>query len=67
MQPALMKVEDAARFLSLGRSKTYALIAAGVIPVVRIGRCTRVPTAAVLALIDGQLSQQRGELADVTE
>lgn len=47
MEPVLLTVEEAARALSLGRSKTYALLASGALPVVRIGRSVRVPAAAL--------------------
>ena len=41
--PLLLKVEAAAKLLSLGRTKTYALIASGELPVIRVGRAVRVP------------------------
>jgi excisionase family DNA binding protein len=68
MEPALMKVEDAAKYLSLGRSKMYELIAAGTIPVVHIGRAARVPRAALLAWIDDQtrLSSAGSSLEDAS-
>jgi prophage regulatory protein len=43
----LMRPDEVADFLGLGRSKTYALIAAREIPVVTIGRSVRVPRAAL--------------------
>ena len=43
LEPALIRVEEAARLLSLGRSKTYALVASGELPAVRIGRSVRIP------------------------
>lgn len=48
----LLSVEEAARWLSIGRSKTYELIAAGVLESVHIGRSTRVPVAALHDLLD---------------
>jgi excisionase family DNA binding protein len=47
-----MTIEDAARFLALGRSKTYELIAEGSLPTVRIGRAVRIPTAALREWVD---------------
>lgn len=38
----LVKVAEAAEMLSLGRSKTYALVQAGVIPSIRIGGVVRI-------------------------
>jgi len=43
----LLRAEEAARALGIGRSKLYALLAAGELPVVRIGRATRIPAAAL--------------------
>ena len=43
----LHRVEDVAEMLAIGRSKTYELIAAGELPVVRLGRCVRVPADAL--------------------
>ncbi len=43
----LYRVEDAARVLSLGRSKTFELIASGQLRSVQIGRSRRVPRAAL--------------------
>ena len=45
--PLLLSVNEAARVLQIGRSKLYELLAAGELPVVRIGRSVRIPTAAL--------------------
>jgi excisionase family DNA binding protein len=50
----LLRVEEVAETLSIGRSKTYELIAAGELPVVRLGRCVRVPAAAVRRWVEAQ-------------
>lgn len=50
----LLRVEDVAETLGIGRSKTYELIAAGELPVVRLGRCVRVPAAAVRRWVEAQ-------------
>lgn len=42
-EPMLLRVEEVARALGLGRSKVFQMLAAGELPVVRIGRCVRVP------------------------
>jgi excisionase family DNA binding protein len=54
-------VEEAARFLALGRSKTYELIARGELPVIRIGRSLRVPTMALQAWLRARVLEQNGE------
>ena len=43
----LYRVEDAAKVLSLGRSKTFELIASGRLKSVQIGRSRRVPRSAL--------------------
>jgi excisionase family DNA binding protein len=43
----LLRVIEAAEMLSLGRSKTYALVQAGEIPSVRIGGSVRTPVDAL--------------------
>ncbi len=44
-EPALLRVEEAARRLGLSRSKTYSLVLTGELPSVSIGRSRRVRTA----------------------
>ena len=41
------RVDEACRFLGVGRSTLYVLMAGGDLPVVRIGRCRRIPWAAL--------------------
>ena len=55
--PMLLKVEAAAKLLSLGRTKTYALIAAGELPVIRVGRAVRVPVASLHQWIEERAKQ----------
>ena len=43
----LLKIPDAGAMLGIGRSTVYELIAAGELETVHIGRCCRVPVAAV--------------------
>ncbi len=50
----LLRVEEVAELLSLGRSKTYELIASGVLPAVRLGRCVRVPADALHRWLEAQ-------------
>ncbi len=47
MEPLLLKAGDVAKLLGLGRSKVFAMLAAGELPVIRIGRSVRVPRAAL--------------------
>lgn len=47
VERVLLKVEEVAAALGIGRSQAYALCAGGVLPVVRIGRSVRVPAEAL--------------------
>jgi excisionase family DNA binding protein len=47
MEQMLMRAEEVAKALGLGRSKTYEMMASGALPVVRVGRAVRVPRAAL--------------------
>jgi len=42
--PLVLTVEEAARFLRIGRSAAYAAVKAGDLPVIKVGRSLRVPT-----------------------
>jgi excisionase family DNA binding protein len=43
----LLRVNEAADALSLGRSKAYELVRSGALPSVRVGRSLRIPVAAL--------------------
>jgi excisionase family DNA binding protein len=43
----LLRPEEAAEVLGIGRSKLYELLAVGEVESVRIGKCRRVPLAAL--------------------
>lgn len=47
MCAVLLTVDEAAEVLAVGRSTVYALLEAGVLRSVKIGRCRRIPTAAL--------------------
>ena len=47
MEAVLLKPEEAASYLGIGRSKVYELMKAGVIESVRIGACRRVSVQAL--------------------
>lgn len=49
----LLTVEEVAERLNIGRALTYALLRAGKLESVQIGRVRRVPTAAVQSFIEG--------------
>jgi excisionase family DNA binding protein len=45
--PLLLRVEEVAQLLGLGRTRTFQMVSAGQLPVVRIGRFVRIPRAAL--------------------
>lgn len=57
MDKLLLKPEEAALLLGIGRTKLYELLAVEAIESVRIGSCRRIPLAAleryVAGLLDG--------------
>ena len=48
----LHRVAVAAQFLALSRSKLYAMMDAGELEYVKIGRSRRISTAAILAVVE---------------
>ena len=53
-EPELLRVIEAARMLSLSRTKVYEMAERGEIPVVRIGSAVRVPRRKLLEWIEAQ-------------
>jgi len=49
--PICLRVNDAARMIGVGRTKLYALIAAGEVEMVKLGKATRITTASLHDLI----------------
>lgn len=47
MDRLLLRPEEAAHLLGIGRSRIYALLASGQVPSVRVGRSVRVPVDAL--------------------
>jgi excisionase family DNA binding protein len=47
MEPLLLRGGEVAKLLGPGRSTVFAMLAAGELPVVRIGRSVRVPRGAL--------------------
>ena len=54
----LLTVEEAAQRLSIGRTTMYALLKAGQINSVRIGRLRRIPAEALTAYTDRLTAEQ---------
>lgn len=53
-QPHLLTVKEAAALMRVGRDTTYALVAQGRIPSVKLGRQIRIPRTALLAHLEKQ-------------
>jgi excisionase family DNA binding protein len=58
--PILLTVEDAAAVLSIGRSKTWELIAAGELGVIRLGRRTLIPREELERYVTTLVVEHRG-------
>lgn len=50
--PLLLKAEEVAKMLGLGRTKVYEMMGSGELPVVRIGTAVRVPRKRLLDWIE---------------
>jgi excisionase family DNA binding protein len=55
----LLRVEEAAEWLGLGRTKAYELVYRGILPSVTIGRSRRVPFAALKSFVE-KLTEESG-------
>jgi excisionase family DNA binding protein len=56
----LLKPEEAAAVLAVGRSKMYELMASGAIKSVKIGGCRRIPTAALEEYVASLVEEAEG-------
>jgi len=65
MEPLLLKAGDVAKLLGMGRSKVFAMLAVGELPVIRIGRSVRVPRAALEDWIAERTQQTSVRSGDV--
>lgn len=53
-QSVLLKVNEVAKVLNLGRSKVYQMVAAGELPVVRFGRAVRVSPVSLKQWVESR-------------
>lgn len=56
IEPLLVRVEEAARLLSLSRSTIYEMLDRGELPSVRCGAARRIPLAALRAWVERQIA-----------
>lgn len=53
----LLNVNEAASILGCGRTYVYGMIQRGELPVVKLGRLTRIPARALVEFVDGDVSR----------
>ena len=58
--PLLLRADEAAALLAIGRTKVFEMMAAGELPVIRIGRCVRIPKDQLARWIDDQARETTG-------
>lgn len=51
----LVDVKTAAKLLGIGTSLCWKMVYSGKLPHRRLGRCVRIPTAAIRKIVDGEL------------
>jgi excisionase family DNA binding protein len=56
-----VSVPEAGRVLGIGRTAAYEAVARGQIPALRIGRLLRVPTAAILRMLECETTQPQSQ------
>ena len=61
MEPLLMRAEEVARVLRIGRSKAYQLMASRELPTIRIGRSVRVPAESLDEWIAARVAAENSE------
>jgi excisionase family DNA binding protein len=58
VEPLLLRADEAAIVLGIGRTKVFEMLASGDLPAIRIGRCVRVPKDRLERWIDEQATTQ---------
>jgi excisionase family DNA binding protein len=56
----LLSPAEAARRLSLGKTRFYQLLGSGAVASVRVGKLRRIPTRALRAYVDALIADQLG-------
>jgi len=54
VEPLLLRADEAAIVLGIGRTKVFEMLACGELPAIKIGRCVRVPKDRLEKWIDEQ-------------
>jgi excisionase family DNA binding protein len=66
-EPWLLDSRAVARLLGISRTKTFQMISCGYLPVIRIGRCARVPRSALESWITQQTTNVVRSVGSATE
>jgi excisionase family DNA binding protein len=56
MEKLLLRINETAQLIGLGKSKTYDLIARGELPSIRIGKSVRVPAEKLREWVNSRLA-----------
>jgi excisionase family DNA binding protein len=67
LETQLLRAEQVARVLGIGRWKVFEMVARGELPVVRIGRLVRVPRPALARWIADHTEEGHRDVHVVTE
>lgn len=59
--PLLLRIEEVAKVLNLGRSTIYMLIRDGSLPTIKVGRATRISVQAVALWVEQQSAASDAE------
>jgi excisionase family DNA binding protein len=65
MDKLLLRPEEVAELIGVGRTKVFELMRTGQLESVRIGACRRIPASAVFAYVEG-LRATSGEFPDTS-
>ena len=65
MERLLLTVEQVADTLAIKRTKVYELLSEGELPVIKIGRATRIPASAVREWVVRRLAAGESATAEV--
>ncbi len=64
MESILLRAEEVAELLGIGRTKVFEMISAGELPTVRIGRCVRIPRLELQAWVTSRARATAARAAD---
>lgn len=64
MDPLLVKPNEAAKVLAIGRSSLYRLLAEGELPSIKLGRATLIPVSALQGWIARRAADSHAQEVD---